>query len=134
MEKPSLRASCGRGALSSRTKRCPWALRWILVDLTRKLTLFGGATAILFAVAFAIPVPQYCIELQPDGKTSLGCFPGQDVRLVGIAFGMIPLALSAAMIFAPGSRRAKVNTPVYVGIALTVGFLMLALLLRTFRN
>jgi len=105
------------------------------VDLLRHpLALLGGATAILFVVAFAIPVPQYCLELQPDGKTSLGCFPGQDVRLVGIAFGMIPLALSAAMIFAPGSRRTKVNTRVYVGIALAVSLLMLAYLLRTFRN
>jgi len=36
------------------------------------------------------------------------------------------------MIFSPGTRR--MNAPVYVGIALSVGLLMLFYLLRTFRN
>ena len=99
--------------------------------LWQRLALLGGAIAILLIVAFTISVPQYCIELQPDGK-SLGCFPGQDIRLVGIAFGSIPLAMSAAMIFASGTRRMK--APVYVGIALAVSLLMLSYLLRTFHN
>jgi hypothetical protein len=99
--------------------------------LWQRLALLGGAIAILLTVAFAISVPQHCMELQPDG-TSLGCFPGQDIRLVGIAFGSIPLAMSAAMIFASGTRR--MNVPVYVGIALTLGLLMLIYLLRTFHN
>jgi len=99
--------------------------------LGQRLALLGGAIAILLTVAYAMSVPQYCMELQPDG-TSLGCFRGEDIRLLGIAFGSIPLAMSAAMIFSPGTRR--MNAPVYVGIAPSVGLLMLFYLLRTFRN
>jgi len=99
--------------------------------LWQRLALLGGATAILLTVAFAVSVPEYCVELQPDG-TNLGCFPGEDIRLVGIAFGSIPLAMSAAMLSFSSTRR--MNAPVYVGVALTVGLLMLIYLLRTFHN
>jgi hypothetical protein len=105
-----------------------------VVNLLRQpLALLGGAATLLFIIAFAIPVPRYCIELQADG-TSLGCFSSQGIRLVGTALGMVPLAVAAAMISALDSRRMKANAPIYVGIASAVGLLMLACILHTFRN
>ncbi len=98
---------------------------------SRWLTVFGGALAVLLGVAHVIPVRDYFIELQPDGK-SLGKIPAEGIRIGAIAFASIPLALAAIFLFAK-RNRPKVN---WLGVssALVVALLMLAYALRTIRN
>ena len=101
---------------------------------SRWLTLFGGALAVLLLVAHIIPVRDYYIELQPDGK-NLGTVPAEGIRIVGIAFASIPLATLAAIIFFFAQHsRLKVNRGLCVGSALMAALLMLAYALHTMRN